>query len=57
MDAREPNLIVPFYLEILVECFYDFPFVAQRWKGSSSDPLRVGEYSSRLVLMITRDLV
>ena len=57
MDARELDLIVPFYLEILIECFYDFPFVAQCWKGSSSDSLRVGKYSSRLILVITRDLV
>ena len=57
MDAREPDLIVPFYLEIFIECFYDFPFIVQCWKGSSSDSLRVGKYSSRLILVITRDLV
>lgn len=57
MDAWEPNLIVPFYLEILIECFHDFPFIVQCWKGSSSDPLRVSEYSSRLILVVTRDLI
>lgn len=56
MNTWKSNLIVPFYFEILIKCFYNFFFICKYRKCSSPDLLRIGKYFSRLILLIIGDL-